>query len=48
MATRKASRTAAGMLALLAICRDSLVSGLNTPTISTIWNRACRAVWIAF
>ncbi len=48
MAMRKASRTTAGMLAALAIWRDSLVSGLNALTTSTIWNRAWRLVWIAF
>ena len=48
MATRKASRTSVGMLAALAIWRDSLVSGLNAPTTSTIWKRAWRLLWIAF
>jgi hypothetical protein len=48
MAMRKASRTTVGMLAAVAICRDGFVSGLKALTMSTIWKRAWRLVWIAF
>src|SRR5205807_1689280 len=47
-ATRKASRTAAGMEAADTICRVILVNGRIAPTMSTIWKRACRALLIAF
>ena len=36
------------MLEVLTICRDDLVSGLMVATMSTIWNRACRLLLIAF
>ena len=48
IATRNASRTSVGMLAALTIWRDIFVSGFIVATMSTIWNRACRAVMIAF
>ena len=47
-ATRNASRTMVGMEAGETICRVIFVSGRMAPTISTIWNRACRALLIAF
>ena len=37
-----------GMLPGLTICRVNLVSGLMEAMTSTIWNRACRAVLMAF
>ena len=48
IATRKASRTMVGMLAALTIWRVILVSGFIEAMTSTIWNRACRAVLMAF
>ena len=48
MAIRKASRTIVGMLLVLTIWRDSLVSGLNALTTSTIWNLACRLLMMPF
>ena len=47
-ATRNASRTRAGMLAVLTIWRESLVSGFIAAITSTIWKRACRLLMIAF
>jgi hypothetical protein len=37
-----------GMLAALTIWRVILVSGFIEAMTSTIWNRACRAVLMAF
>ena len=48
LATRNASRTKVGMVAVLTICRAILVSGVMVATTSTIWNRACRLVMIPF
>ena len=48
MATRKASRTVAGMEAALTIWRVIFVSGFMEATMSTIWNRACLALITAF
>ena len=36
------------MLAVLMICRENLVSGFIVATMSTIWNRACWLLLIAF
>ena len=44
----KASRTSVGMELGLTIWRDSLVSGRNAPTTSTIWKRAWRDDRIPF
>ena len=45
---RKASRTIVGMLEALTICRENFVSGFMVATMSTIWNRACWLLLIAF
>ncbi len=48
IATRNASRTSVGIVLEPTIWRDSLVSGRNADTTSTIWNRACRLLMIPF
>ena len=48
IATRKASRTSVGIVAVLTICRVDLVRGRMVATMSTIWNRACRLDMIPF
>jgi hypothetical protein len=48
IATRNASRTSVGMVAVLTIWRVDLVSGRIVATMSTIWKRACRLPMIPF
>ena len=48
IATRNASRTMVGMVAVLTIWRVNLVSGFIVATMSTIWNRACLRLLIPF
>ena len=48
MATRNASRTKVGIVAVLTIWRVILVSGRIVATMSTIWKRACRLLMIPF
>ena len=44
----EASRTMVGMLEVLTIWRENLVSGFMVATMSTIWKRACWLLLIAF
>ena len=48
VATRNASRTMVGMLEVLTIWRENLVSGFIVATMSTIWKRACWLLRIGF
>ena len=48
VAVRKASRTIAGILETLPICRANFVSGFMMATMSMIWKRACWLLLIAF
>ena len=47
-ATRKPRARSSGSIAALTICRAILVSGFMVATMSTIWNRACLRLMIAF